>query len=204
LKNLAAAVQNVQTGSDSEKQWALTSLAEIAARLGRNEEAEGYFKQALSIHQRSSYLLATYADFLLDRQRPEEALRLLDGEVRADALLLRTALAEQSVQSPGLTGHVEALKARFAASRLRGDTTHQGDEARFTLHLLNDPRTALELATANWAVQREPRDARILLEAALADGKPQAGQAVLDAMAHSGLEDSVLKGLANRMMGGKS
>ena len=202
LKNLAAAVQNVQIGSDSEKQWALTTLAEIAARLGRYEEAEGNYKAALSIQQRSSYLLATYADFLLDRQRPEDALRLLDGETRADALLLRTALAEHIVHSPGLTGHVEALKARFAASRLRGDTTHQGDEARFALHLLNDPLSALELATANWAVQREPRDARILMEAALAAGKPHAAQAVLDAMAHSGIEDHELKQLAKQVKEG--
>ena len=202
LKNLAAAVQNVQIGSDSEKQWALTTLAEIAARLGRYEEAEGNYKAALSIQQRSSYLLATYADFLLDRQRPEDALRLLDGETRADALLLRTALAEHIVHSPGLTGHVEALKARFAASRLRGDTTHQGDEARFALHLLNDPLSALELATANWAVQREPRDARILMEAALAAGKPHAAQAVLDAMAQSGIEDHALKQLAKQVKEG--
>ena len=202
LKNLAAAVQNVQTGSDSEKQWALTTLAEIAARLGRYEEAEGNYKAALSIQQRSSYLLATYADFLLDRQRPGDALRLLDGETRADALLLRTALAEHIVHSPGLTGHVEALKARFAASRLRGDTTHQGDEARFALHLLNDPLSALELATANWAVQREPRDARILMEAALAAGKPHAAQAVLDAMAQSGIEDHALKQLAKQVKEG--
>ena len=202
LKNLAAAVQNVQTGSDSEKQWALTTLAEIAARLGRYGEAEGNFKAALSIQQRSSYLLATYADFLLDRQRPGDALRLLDGETRADALLLRTALAEHIVHSPGLTGHVEALKARFAASRLRGDTTHQGDEARFALHLLNDPLSALELATANWAVQREPRDARILMEAALAAGKPHAAQAVLDAMAQSGIEDHALKQLAKQVKEG--
>ncbi len=202
LKNLAAAVQSMQTGSASEKQWALTTLAEIAARLGRYEEAEGNFKEALSIRQRSSYLLAAYADFMLDRQRPEDALRLLDGEIRADALLLRTALAEQSLHLPGLSGHVEALKARFAASRLRGDTTHQGDEARFTLYLLNDPRTALELATANWAVQREPRDARILMEAALAAGKPQAAQAVLDAMAQSGIEDQTLKQLAKHVREG--
>jgi hypothetical protein len=93
------------------------------------------------------------------------------------------------------------LQDRFAASRLRGDTTHQGDEARFRLHLLHEPKQALALAQANWQAQREPRDARILLEAALAAGQPEAGHAVVEALAKSGLEDRHLAELAQQIRG---
>lgn len=202
FERLNRTVQLVSTGDTADQQWALTTLAEIAARLGRFEEAEQKFQAALALNRRNSYLLATYADFLLDRQRPAEAAKLLKDETRADTLLLRLALAEQQVNAPDLPRHIQALQDRFAASRLRGDTTHQGDEARFRLHLLHDPQAALDLALANWKIQREPRDARILLEAALAANQPKAARNVLDALAKSGLEDAKLAALSKQLGGG--
>ena len=95
--------------------------------------------------------------------------------------------------------HIEELRARFAASRQRGDSLHQGEEARFLLHLADQPQAALTLAQANWAVQREPRDARILLEAALAAGEPEAARPALDWMAQTGIEDVALTALAQRL-----
>lgn len=200
-QRLALALQSMPEANDSDKQWALTTLAEIAARLGRFEEADRHFQRALALKQRSSYLLATYADFLLDRNRCREVVTLLKEETRADNLLLRLTLAEQCLNTPEFAAHVDALKDRFTASRLRWDVTHQGEEARFSLYVLKDPQTALNLAQANWAVQREPRDAGILLEAAIAAGYPKAGQDVLDALARSGLEDIRIKDLVERIKG---
>jgi len=200
-RRLDLAAQSLAGAEAAERQWALTALAEIAARLGRFDEAGRQFDAALAVEQRSSYLLAAYADFLLDRQRPGEVVKLLRDETRADSLLLRLALAEQRLDAPELPAHVAALSDRFAASRLRGDTTHQGDEARFRLRLSHDPQTALELAQANWTVQREPRDARILLEAALAAGGREAARGVLEALAKTGLEDIRLAELGKQLKG---
>ena len=60
-----------------------------------------------------TYLKGAYADFLLD-ERHAEVAALLKNELRADALLLRLALAEQKLRRPSASGHVEALKARFS------------------------------------------------------------------------------------------
>jgi hypothetical protein len=95
--------------------------------------------------------------------------------------------------------HVASLKGRFAASRLRGDKIHLGDEARFTLHLLDDPHTALTLAVANWDAQRESRDARIVLEAALAARDPAAARPVLDTLKQGSLEDVRIAALMARL-----
>lgn len=57
---------------------------------------------------------------------------------------------------------------------------------------------ALALAADNWALQREPRDARILLEAALAVGDPAAAAPVLDWLRRHRLEDRQLAALARR------
>jgi Tfp pilus assembly protein PilF len=195
-ERLAWAIHALPTADEAEQQWALTTLAEIANRLGRVDEAERQFQAALALPTRSSYLLASYADFLLDQQRPAEVIPLLQDRTRADTLLLRLTLAEQRLNAPHLNQHIDALKDRFAASRLRGDQTHQSDEARFRLHLLHEADVALNLALENWKVQREPRDARIVLEAAQAAHKPNAARPVLAALAQRGVEDVKLATLS--------
>ncbi len=176
--------------------WALTVLAEAATRLGDFAAAERHFKSALALGMRDVYLLGAYADFLLDQDRPQEVRSLLAQESRIDPLLLRLALAEQSLGASETAGHAADLAQRFAEARRRGDSVHQREEARFTLYLLKQPRDALRLAEANWAVQREPWDTRLLLEAALAAGQPAAARPALDWLAASHLEDRRLAELA--------
>lgn len=196
---LRQTLENYPTGAVEERLWALTTLAEIAVRLGDDQAAEQHFRQALGLGVRDSYLLGAYADFLLDHDRAAEVMELLKEDTRADALLLRLALAERRLDLPSWQAHREALGERFAAVRRRGESTHLGAEARFTLYLLNDPGNALSLAQANWAVQREPQDARLVLETALAAAAPAAARPVLDWLARSGLEDVRLAALAQRI-----
>lgn len=201
-QQLKQAVQIAQTEQPQERQWALITLAEMAERKGDVETAELHYRKAFDLEQRNGYLLGTYADFLLDHGRYDEVIKLLQNETRADGLLLRLTKAEQQLNLLEADSHKETLKARFAASRMRGDSSHQGDEARFMLHLLNKPDKALELAQKNWLVQREPRDARILLEAALASGKiKQEAQPTLEFLARSRLQDARLQALIDQLKG---
>jgi tetratricopeptide (TPR) repeat protein len=172
--------------------WVLTSLAEMAARSGRSEEAEQHFRAALAVDAADTYLLGAYADFLLDSDRSPEVLVLLRDKAAADPLLLRYALALKAQQSNALAALVEKLRDRFAASRLRGDRVHLREEARFTLHLLDAPETAVALASENWQVQKEPADVRILLEAALAANDTEAIGAVRDWLKETRLQDAQL------------
>ena len=148
---------------------------------------------------RDPYLLGAYADFLLDQDRPGEVLELLEDESRIDPLLLRLALAERRLGAAALDEHLALLQDRFDAARRRGDSVHLREEARFTLHLLDRPGEALELARRNWATQREPADARVLLEAALAASKPAAAQPVLEWLERTGLEHVGIEALVDRL-----
>jgi hypothetical protein len=57
------------------------------------------------------------------------------------------------------------------------------------MELQQRPDEALALALANFAVQREPADVRLVLAAALAAGRPDAAAPVLAWLERSGLED---------------
>jgi hypothetical protein len=185
----------------AERLWALTRLAEIEERRGAAAAAESAFKEALGSGLTDGYLEAAYADFLLDRGRAPEVLALLKDKTRSDLLLLRLALAAKALKRPELAGWQGDLAARFDAARLRGDKLHQKEESRFALQLLGDSRRALVLASENYRLQREPADARVLLEAALAARDPAAARPVLDWMAASHIESVALQRLADALKG---
>ena len=165
--------------SPRERLWVLTILAETSVRMGDAKAAETFFAETRATGIKDYYLLGAYADFLLDQGRAPEVITLLQHETRADGLLLRLTLAEQNLDLPAATNHTTELAARFAASRERGTRVHMREEARFTLELLHDPKTALTLAQANWEIQKEPWDARLLLESALAVGSRNAARPVI-------------------------
>jgi predicted Zn-dependent protease len=193
---LQSALARAQGVSSAETEWAASTLGEIAVRLGRDADAERAFEAALGIDPDDAYVVAAYADLLLDLGRPAEAAKLCAGKLDNDNLLLRLALAERAEKSPGADAHAEILRARYAASRLRGDTVHRREESRFELGVRGDPASALRLAVANWDVQHEPWDLRVLLAAARAAHDPGAAAPVLAFLDAHHLEDPRIGALA--------
>jgi len=185
--------------SGRERTWIATILAETAARTGAIREAKQYFNDAFKVGIKDQYLLGVYADFLLDQRRYRDVISLLQSETSADGLFLRLALAEQALDLSSFQTHTAELAARFAAARERGTAVHVREEARFTLVLLHDAKRALRLAQANWNVQREPADARILLESSIAAQNLPAAQPVLDWMKMNRVEDFHLQQLARQL-----
>lgn len=178
--------------------WLLTRLAEVAAWRGKADQAEKHYREALSLGRDDGYLLAAWGDFLLDGGRSAEVLKQLAGWEVSDGLLLRLAEAEAALKLPGAARLARMLDDRFAAARQRGDTTHRAEEARYQLRLRGDAKQALRLAVENYRVQREPRDARILLEASIAAGDAAAAQVARDWLRSSGFEDARLRALGEK------
>jgi Tfp pilus assembly protein PilF len=193
----AAALQRAldETRDPGNRLWLLTRLGEVAAWRGQPDKAEKHFRAALSLGIDDGYLLAAWSDFLLDQRRPEEVVKWLASWEASDGLLLRLALAETALALPAAKAHVQALADRFAAAKVRGDTTHRAEEARYRLHLEGNAAAALALAAANYQVQREPRDARVLLEAAIAANDAAAAQPARDWLQSSGFEGAQMRQL---------
>ena len=187
------------TTSDVDKRlWLLTRLGEVAAWRGQTAQAEAHFREALGLGRDDGYLLAAWGDFLLDTGQPAEVIRQLAGWEASDSLLLRLAEAGAALKRPDASRLAQLLDERFAAARLRGDTTPRAEEARYRLRLRGDAAEALRLAGENYRVQREPRDARILLEAAIAAQDFVAAQPVRDWLRRSGFEDARLRRLGQQ------
>ncbi len=105
------------------------------------------------------------------------------------------------MQRPDGDASIAALRARFAASRARGDRVQLREEARFVLALEGDAATALKLARSNWATQREPADLRILAEAAHAANDADALATVRRWLADTRIEQAAITSLLMQPQG---
>ena len=192
-QRLAAALQRRPDAAPETKLWPLTRLAEMAWRLGDAPLAERHFREALKLGITDNFLLAAYADFLLEQERPKDVVALLADWTRSDTLLLRLALAEQRLKLPAAKTHTQVLADRFAASARRGERLHLAEEARFLLDIKGDAPAALAVALENWKEQREPRDALIALEAAVAARDPKGAAPVLKWLDESRFESERMR-----------
>jgi tetratricopeptide (TPR) repeat protein len=198
--SLRNAISQSRDASPEALLWAWTEVAEIADRLGESEAAGGAYANALAIMQkrghRDPYLLAAYADYLLDRGKEAEVVQLLGDLSRLDNLLLRLALAENALGQRGDAAmraksleHGNDLQRRFDETRQRGDFVHQREEAIYLLKLRHAPEQALAAAEENWRRQRELIDARVLLESASAAHDTRAEGEVAEWLHRLGIED---------------
>ena len=200
-QRLLVAFQRAENEGTGKKLWVLTRLAEMAWRLGDARAADAHFRAALALGEDDNFLLAAYADFLLEQNRAREVVPLLKAWTRSDTLLLRLALAEKALGAPEAAAHIQALGDRFAAAALRGERLHMGEEARYLLDLRGDAKAALAVGMENWTVaqQREPRDALVVLEAAVAAKDPGPAAPVLQWMEATGFESARMRRLAGAL-----
>jgi tetratricopeptide (TPR) repeat protein len=187
-----------------ERAWSHSVLAEIAERNGDLAAAAANFRVALAIDPGDRYVRAAYADLLLDQGDSRGVLALTANAWSDDNLLLRRALALAALGSPQRADAVAALADRYAAAHRRADALHLREEARFALHLQHDAARALDLAASNWAVQKEPADARILLQAAVAAGDRAQEQTAREWLQRAGVSSQYMQRIIASVPGARA
>jgi tetratricopeptide (TPR) repeat protein len=197
---LAALLPEAREQYPSTVQWFLTMQAEVALALGRYEWAEDHLREALDLAPEDRYLLRAYGEFLLDCDRPDDSLSLVEGRATDDGLLLCAAIAAKQLGREAKAAKLTAeLESRFDEVRQRGDQPLGRFEAQFTLVLKHDPQRALALALANWRVQKEAHDTQMVLEAALAAHDPAQAQPVLAFLAENHTQHAAIDKLVEQL-----
>jgi tetratricopeptide (TPR) repeat protein len=167
--------------------WATSLLGEIALLQGNPAMAEAHLASALAADPGAQREQLMLADILLDQGRAEEVDTLLQSAPDTDGVLIRRVLAARA-QGRDLPDTVTLLATRAQRSLDLGFVAHAREEAMFYLFIAGDPAQALERAQANWALQHEYDDARLLIAAADAAGKPDAAWPVLTWMQEAGVD----------------
>ncbi len=175
----------------SLRAWAMTTLAELAIQRGDDALAATHLRMVLAIDPDDAYALAALADILVTTE-PAAASALLAGYEQIDNLLVRRAIAEHRAHGPDAATLVASMRDRIAAAATRGDSIHQREEAMFAIAIEANAPRALRLARANWNVQKELADARLLAEAAAFAHDPAAAAPVRDWARRTGVHDARL------------
>jgi hypothetical protein len=180
------------------RHWAQAVGADMAAMLGQTAAADLRFSEA-TVDGGDIPTLVALADHLLDTDRPAEVLTLLADRSEADIVYLRLAIAGKLLNDARAPRWIALLAERFAAAKATGVQLHLREEARFELEVQGNAATALGLALANWKIQKEPSDARLVLQAALAANDPAAAADVLAFIEKTGLADTRIRPLQDKL-----
>ena len=201
-ESLTAILPQARERWPSTVQWIVTMQAHVARTLGREEQAERHYREGLENDPDDKYLLRAYADYLLDHRREKEALSQLQDHLSDTGILLRAAIAAKRVgDDTSAATWLAQLETRFEEIRLRGGQPHGRFESRCALELKNDAQRALALALENWQKQKEPRDTRNVLEAAVASHDSGRAHVVLEFLRYHGTKDAVLHKLIVQLEG---
>ncbi len=176
--------------------WAHLVLAAMANRVSRLDDAQRHYLAALIIEP-TVFAVSEYAGWLVKRRRFDAAINLLkrngaSGENAADVLKINLAIA---LQGKGI--HDEALRiANALRKQWKRDSMnrfqHWRERAIAALRLFNDPVAAASFAERNWREQREPRDLRLLVDAAIASNRIDLLRVAIRFIDQTGLVDPAL------------
>lgn len=182
--------------SGSTLAWLSTSVAELEQRAGNAAVAEAAFRAALKLGA-DDYTTLAFADFLIEQRRAAEALVVLKGEPRSDAVLLRLAIAGMQAGTAAAAADVAEMRERIASANQRPEAKvlHGREQAMFVLAVERDSPRAWALARGNVSQQREPLDLLVLAQAARASGDAAALQEARRVVAQTGLRDRRIEGL---------
>jgi len=167
--------------------WALGSLAEMAVRLGNNDEADGYFERAHQLDSRNPWLTRAFANHLFETERPEYVLKLL--KKREEYFPLHWLLAARAVNGETKEWHEKLARYRSVQRSAGHGHAHGREAARFQLEVMKNSHAAFHAIEHEIDVQREPDDLLVALKCARAAGKKKFAKKLSDWVREQNLED---------------
>jgi tetratricopeptide (TPR) repeat protein len=169
--------------------WATSLMGEIAMLQGETAQAEALLTRVIAEDPGALREQLMLADLLLADGRQAAVMTLLQAAPDTDGILIRRVLAGGDPDGSAR----RTLATRAQRSLDLGLAAHAREEGQFFLLIAQDPARALERAQANWALQHEGDDARLLLQAADAAGSPAAALPVLKWMADQNIHIPALQ-----------
>jgi tetratricopeptide (TPR) repeat protein len=154
--------------------WLRMTHAQMAELLGNMDQADELFRQAIDEAPDKGFIKQAYADFLINVDRPEPVIDMLQDDLDNNEDLLRVAIAVKRTGDKERAEQLtQELTRRFEAVRRRGDRPNRRIAAGYYLDLMDEPDLALQEALGNWEIRKDLVDSRLVLRSALAAERPR-------------------------------
>lgn len=192
---------NYQDGSSQD--WLGFHLGEAYRVAGQPAQALAVWEARLKASPRSHLLRLSMADLLNQqgqyRQAKAVAMNQSDMGSLTDALLMQALLASRGLKDADEARLASQMDARLRAQALRQEALIERPKLIYQIAYGQDLAAGLALSIENWQLQKDPPDAVLFAQAALALGQAQAAAPVVEWAEKSGYTDPQLSPLLRQL-----
>lgn len=202
---LSRATRSVNYQDASSQDWLGFHLGEAHRVAGQPAQALTVWGKRLKASPQSHLIRLSLADLLNQQGQFRQAkntatatVTTANGSVQnstgnmTDALLMQAVLASRGLKDPDESRLASQLEARLQSQALRQEALIERPKLIYQIAYGRDVKAGLALSIDNWQLQKEPSDALLFVQAALALGQARAAEPVVHWAEKTGYTDSQL------------
>lgn len=203
IQLLTQAFQSPSYQDTGSQDWLGFHLGEAYRVAGQPDMAITIWRERLKISARSHLLRLSLAELLnkkgLYQQAKETAIFQTDISTLSDALLMQALLASRATKNADESRLADLMDARLKTQALRQEALIERPKLIYQISYGKDLSSGLALSIENWRLQKEPPDALLFVQAALALGQAHAAEPVVVWMAQTGYSDPELSAAVKQL-----
>ena len=200
---LTQAVQSPSYQDAGSQDWLGFHLGEAHRVAGQPDIAITIWRERLKLSARSHLLRLSLAELLnkqgLFQQAKATAIFQTDISNLSDALLMQALLASRATKNADETRLADLMDARLKTQALRQEALIERPKLIYQISYGKDLPSGLALSIENWRLQKEPPDALLFVQAALALGQAHVAEPVVVWMAQTGYSDPELSAAVKQL-----
>ena len=179
----------------SSQEWLAFHLGEALRVAGQAARAIAVWDKQLKASPQSHLLRLSLAELLNQQGQYRQAQKIAATEAPTDALLMQSLLASRGLKDGDEARLAGLLDARIASQAQRQESLIERPRLIYLIDYGKDPAAGLALSIDNWKLQKEPPDAVLFAQAALALNQPRAAEPVVVWAEKTAYTDAQLKPL---------
>ena len=200
---LSRALRSASYQDPSSQDWLGFHLGEAHRVAGQPARALDVWSQRLKASPQSHLIRLSLADLLNQQGQYREAKTIAMAATSGgnapnspatltDALLMQAVLASRGLKDPDEGRLASQLEARLQSQALRQEALIERPKLIYQIAYGRDLKAGLALSIDNWQLQKEPPDALLFVQAALALGQARAAEPVVKWAEKTGYTDPQL------------
>jgi tetratricopeptide (TPR) repeat protein len=196
---LSAALKAKTFQDTSSQDWIGFHLGEALRVGGQSAQALAIWQKQLKANPQSHLLRLSLAEMLNSQGNYRQAKQIATTESASDALLMQALLASRGLKESDEKRLASLIDARLKSQEMRQESLIERPKLFYLIAYGKDPAAGLALSIQNWQLQKEPPDALLFIQAALAVNQPRAAEPVVNWAEKTGYTDPELAALIRQL-----
>lgn len=205
VQKLSASMRLPNYQDAASQVWIGFHLGEAHRVAQQPEQATALWQRLLQAHPQSHLLRLSLADLLNQQGQFRQAKAVATAQATpsnsnlTDALLMQALLASRGLKAPDESALAQQMAARLQSQALRQESLIERPKLIYQIAYGQDLAAGLALSIENWQQQKEPPDAVLFVQAALARQQARAAEPVVQWAQTTGYSDPLLAPLITQL-----